>query len=51
MGGAAHLVLDREQVPAVGEIDDVPKAVLVGIVLLGDQAAIRELAVGGRKSS
>jgi hypothetical protein len=39
VGGAAHLVLDREQVPAVGRIDDIAKAVLILVVLAEDQAA------------
>src|SRR6266850_2932133 len=38
--GAAHLVLDGEQVPAAIEIDDVAKAVLILVVLLRDQAAL-----------
>src|SRR5689334_8635652 len=40
MGGAAHLVLDGEQVPAAVEIDDVLEAILVLIVFLGDEAAL-----------
>src|ERR1700675_4829051 len=43
--GAAHLVLDREQVPAIGKIDDVAKAVLVLVVFLGDEAALRQTAI------
>src|ERR1700682_2269844 len=43
--GAAHLVLDREQVPAIGGIDDVAKAVLVLIVLAIDQLALQQPAV------
>jgi len=38
--GAAHLVLDREQVPAVGGIDDVAKAVLILVVLAENQLAL-----------
>src|SRR6266851_10333986 len=38
--GAAHLVLDREQVPAVSGIDDIAKAVLVLVVLAIDQLAL-----------
>ncbi len=49
MGGAAHLVLDRKKVPAVGGIDDVAKPVLVLVVLLGDQAALAQPAVRTRK--
>src|SRR5450755_4698324 len=46
VGGAAHLVLDREQVPAIGRIDDVAKAVLVLVVLAVDQLALQQPAVG-----
>jgi hypothetical protein len=49
MGGAAYLVLDREQVPAVGEVDDIAKTVLVRVVLLGDQAAFEQPTVGAGK--
>src|SRR5260370_10262895 len=45
MGGAADLVLDREKVPAISGINDVAKPVLVLVVFLGDQAALREEAV------
>src|SRR4030088_600797 len=43
--GAAHLVLDREQVPAISGIDDVAKAVLILVVLAIDQLALQQPAV------
>jgi len=49
VGGAAHLVLDREQVPAVSEIDDGRESGIGTGVLLGNQAALLEPAVGTRK--
>ena len=48
--GAAHLVLDREQVPAISGIDDVAKAVLILVVFLRDQAALPQAAEGPEKS-
>jgi hypothetical protein len=42
--GAAHLVLDREQVPAIGGIDDVAKAILILVVLV-DRLALQQPAV------
>ena len=44
--GAAHLVLDGEQMPAAIEVDDVAKAVLILVVLLRDQAALLQAMVG-----
>src|ERR1700730_7025261 len=41
VGGAAHLVLDREQVPAVSGIDDVAKAVLILVILAENQLALQ----------
>ena len=32
MGGATHLMLDGEEMPAVGEIDDIGEAVLVLVI-------------------
>jgi hypothetical protein len=43
--GAAHLVLDGEQVPAAVEIDDVAKALLILVVFLRDQAAFPQATV------
>src|SRR5579872_6612788 len=47
--GAAHLMLDREEKLAACEIDDVAKAVLIGIVLAEDEVALGERAMGARK--
>jgi hypothetical protein len=44
--GAADLVLDGELKPAAIEVDDVAKAVLILVVLLRDQAALPQAAVG-----
>src|SRR5205823_13565531 len=49
VGAAADLVLDREQVLAGVEADDVLPAILVLIALLGDQAALFELVMRARK--
>src|SRR5207244_1997879 len=49
VGGAAHLVLDREQVSAARRIDDVAKAVLVLVVLARNQTALRQPAVRTRE--
>src|SRR5713101_2120561 len=38
--GAAHLVLDREQAPASGGIDDVAKQVLLFVVFAKSQLAV-----------
>src|ERR1700674_5530349 len=46
VGGTAHLVLDREQLPAIGGIDDVAEAILVLVVFLRDQAALQQTVVG-----
>src|SRR5674476_620224 len=45
VGGAAHLVLDREKVRSAGGIDDIAKAVLMLVVFLRDQAALRQQPV------
>ena len=45
MRGAAHFMLDGEQVLAAVEIDDVLEAVLVLIVFLGDEAALQEALI------
>ena len=45
VGDAADLVLDREQVLAGLEADDVLPAILVLIALLGDQPALFELVM------
>src|SRR5216683_2430526 len=45
MRGAAHFVLNREQVLAISRVDDVAKPVLVLVVFLGDQAALRQTAI------
>ena len=45
MGGAAHLVLDGEEAPAVGGIDDIGEAVLILVVLARDQAALQQAPV------
>ena len=37
--GASYLMFDGEEVLAAGEIDDVAKAVLIGIVFAEDQVA------------
>ena len=50
MGGAAHLVLDREQMAAGCQIDDVAEAVLVLVVLAIDQVARAKLAMRARRS-
>src|SRR6186997_3236374 len=49
MGGAAHLVLDGEKMPAVGGVDDLSKAILILIVLARDQAALQQPAVRAGK--
>src|ERR1700733_15143348 len=49
VGGAAYLVLDREQRRTARKGDDVAKAVLVLVVFLGNQAALRQQAVGTRE--
>ncbi|WP_229192860.1 hypothetical protein [Bradyrhizobium brasilense] len=49
MRGAAHLVLDGEQMSAVGRIDDIAEAVLVLIVFAGDQIAFAQSLVGARE--
>ncbi len=41
VGGAAHLVLDGEQMPAISRIDDVAEPVLVLIVLARDHVIYR----------
>src|SRR5579859_6492951 len=46
MGGAAHVVLDGEEVFVAGEIDDVAEAVLIRIVFAVDQIALGERAMG-----
>ena len=46
VGGAAHLVLDREQRRTARKVDDVAKAVLVLVVLAVDKVALRQPAVG-----
>src|SRR3954462_10508604 len=49
MGGAAHFVLDREQVTAGCGIDDVAEAVLILVALAPDQIALAKLAMRSRK--
>ena len=43
---AAHLVLDGEERAVALDVDDVDEAVLVLVVLLADEAALQEAAVG-----
>jgi len=47
--GAADLVLHGEQVSAICGIDDIAKAILVAIVLAGDETALRQRTIRTRK--
>src|SRR5438477_1189709 len=49
VGNAAHLVLDREQVLAGFETDDVLPAILVLVTFLGDQPALFEPVMRARE--
>jgi hypothetical protein len=50
MRGAAHLVLDREQMLAAVEIDDVAEAVLILVVLAARSGLRSPAAIGPEKS-
>ena len=49
--GAAHLMLDGEEVLAAREIDDVAKAILIGIVFAEDEIAIGQARGAAPKNS
>src|SRR4029077_19797584 len=49
MPHTTHLVLDPEQPLAIVDVNDVLKAILVGVALLGNQTPLREPSMGTRE--